>query len=236
MDHSQHQVIAQLSYSLAFMTGILGSGHCVGMCGALVSGFFLKFGEQRNNFLPVAAYHAARITMYTLVGFIAAALGAVLVQTGIIGKAQGILQIIAGVVVILLGLETMGLSPWRLTMSFAKVSWLHGLLFDAPKKGVVAGAAIGGVVNGLMPCSMTMAMAVKATTAATPLEGGLLLLAFGAGTLPSMLFVSLIFGKLGNRVRGMLLKSAAVIVIALGLATVYQGVAYYGIMSKLGNW
>ena len=49
-------------------------------------------------------------------------------------------------------------------------------------------------------------------------------------------FVSLIFGKLGNRVRGMLLKSAAVIVIALGLATVYQGVAYYGIMSKLGNW
>jgi len=234
MEHGH--AIAELSYGLAFMTGILGSGHCIGMCGALVSGFFLKFGDAGRGLAPVAAYHAARLTMYTLVGLIAAALGAVLVQTGIIGKAQGILQIIAGVVVILLGLETMGKSPFRLTMSFAKVSWLHKLMFEAPKKGVVAGAAIGGVVNGLMPCSMMMAMAVKATTAASPIEGGLLMLAFGAGTLPSMLFVSLIFHKLGAKVRGVLLKGAAVIVIALGLATVYQGIAYYGVMSKLGNW
>jgi sulfite exporter TauE/SafE len=236
MDHSQHQMIAEFSYWLAFTTGILGSGHCIGMCGALVSGFFLKFAGQDKSLLPVAAYHAARLTMYTLVGLIAAALGAVLVQTGIVGKAQGILQIVAGIVVILLGLETMGMSPWRLTFAFAKVSWLHRLLFEAPKRGPVLGAAIGGMVNGLMPCSMTMAMAVKATTAASPLEGGLLLLAFGAGTLPSMLFVSLLFGKLGVKVRGMLLKGAAVIVILLGLATVYQGIAYYGIMSKLGNW
>lgn len=237
MDHSHHiDTIAQLSYGLAFMTGILGSGHCVGMCGALVSGFFLKFGDRGKALLPVAAYHAARLTMYALLGLIAAALGAVLVQTGIIGKAQGILQIIAGIVVILLGLETMGASPWRLTVAFAKLSWLHRLLFQAPKKGVVAGAAIGGVVNGLMPCSMTMAMAVKATTAATPVEGGLLLLAFGAGTLPSMLFVSLVFGRLGAKVRGLLLKAAAVVVIALGLATVWQGIAYYGVMAKLGNW
>jgi hypothetical protein len=237
MDHSQHlQAIAQISYGLAFMTGILGSGHCVGMCGALVSGFFLKLGESGRALLPVAAYHAARLSMYTLVGVIAASLGAVLVQTGIIGKAQGILQIVAGVVVILLGLETMGLSRWRLTVGFARISWLHRLLFEAPRKGAVAGAAIGGVVNGLMPCAMTMAMAVKATTAATPVEGGLLLLAFGAGTLPSMLFVSLVFRKLGAGVRGALLKAAAVVVIALGLATVWQGIAYYGIMSKLGNW
>ncbi len=215
MEHSH--AIAELSYGLAFMTGILGSGHCVGMCGALVSGFFLKFAGGQSTLLPVAAYHGARISIYTLVGVIAAALGAVLVQTGIIGKAQGILQIVAGIVVILLGLEILGVTRFRLSFGFV-------------------GAAIGGAVNGLMPCAMTMAMAVKATTAATPIEGGLLLLAFGAGTLPSMLFVSLVFHKLGAKVRGMLLKAAAVVVIVLGLSTVYQGAMYYSVMRNLANW
>jgi sulfite exporter TauE/SafE len=234
MEHGH--AIAELSYGLAFMTGILGSGHCVGMCGALVSGFFLKFAGGQSTLLPVAAYHGARISIYALVGVIAAALGAVLVQTGIIGKAQGILQIVAGIVVILLGLEILGVTRFRLSFGFVKLSWLHRLLFDAPKRGPVLGAAIGGAVNGLMPCAMTMAMAVKATTAATPIEGGLLLLAFGAGTLPSMLFVSLVFHKLGAKVRGMLLKAAAVVVIVLGLSTVYQGAMYYSVMRNLANW
>jgi sulfite exporter TauE/SafE len=97
----------------------------------------------------------------------------------------------------------------------------------------VLGAAISGAINGLMPCSMTMAMAVKATTAATPPEGMLLMLAFGAGTLPSMLFASVLFGKLGPKLRGGLQKLAALFVIALGVATLWQGVRFYLVMYKL---
>ncbi|HET9701344.1 MAG TPA: sulfite exporter TauE/SafE family protein [Burkholderiales bacterium] len=236
MDPGHQHTLAQLSYGLAFMTGILGSGHCVGMCGALVSGFFLKAGEGGRGMLPVAAYHGARIGIYTLIGMLAALAGAVLLQTGILGKAQGLLQIAAGLVVILLGLEILGVLPFSLTMCFAKVSWLRKLLVEAPRRGPVAGAAMGGVVNGLMPCSMTLAMAVSATTAATPVQGGLLLLAFGAGTLPSMLFVSVAFAKLGAKVRGQLLKGAALVVIVLGVATVYQGARYFAVMRNLANW
>ena len=101
MEHGHH--IAEFSYGLAFMTGLLGSGHCLGMCGGLVSSFFMRLGAKA--YAPYLAYHAARVTVYTLIGLAAASLGAVLVQTGIIGKAQGILQIVAGLVVILLGLE-----------------------------------------------------------------------------------------------------------------------------------
>jgi hypothetical protein len=75
----------------------------------------------------------------------------------------------------------------------------QGSFATASQKGPVLGAAISGAINGLMPCSMTMAMAVKATTAPSPPEGMLLMLAFGAGTLPSMLFASVLFGKLGPR-------------------------------------
>jgi sulfite exporter TauE/SafE len=144
-----------------------------------------------------------------------------------------VLQILAGAIVILLGLDLLGVSPIRNAYGFAPMAWLRKQFVTASQKGPVLGAAISGAINGLMPCSMTMAMAVKATTAASPPEGMLLMLAFGAGTLPSMLFASVLFGKLGPRLRGSLQKLAALFVIALGVATLWQGVRFYLVMYKL---
>lgn len=231
MDHSQHVHIAEFSYWAAFMVGILGSGHCIGMCGGLVSGCFMKL--QAKGPWPYAAYHASRIAIYAGVGLIAALLGTVLVASGMTGLAQGVLQILAGAIVILLGLDLLGVSPIRNTYGFAPMAWLRKAFVTASQKGPVLGAAISGAINGLMPCSMTMAMAVKATTAPTPPEGMLLMLAFGAGTLPSMLFASVLFGKLGPRLRGGLQKLAALFVIALGVSTLWQGVRFYLVMYKL---
>jgi len=235
MDHSQHAQIAefsaQFSYWAAFMVGILGSGHCIGMCGGLVSGCFMKL--QARGPWPYAAYHASRIAIYAGVGLVAALLGTVLVASGMTGLAQGVLQILAGVIVILLGLDLLGISPIRNTYGFAPMAWLRRQFLTASQKGPVLGAAISGAINGLMPCSMTMAMAVKATTAPTPPEGMLLMLAFGAGTLPSMLFASVLFGKLGPRLRGGLQKLAALFVIALGVSTLWQGLRFYLVMYRL---
>ena len=231
MDHSHHHAIAEFSYMLAFMTGLLGSGHCLGMCGGLVSGFFMKLGAK--GVWPYLAYHMARVGIYGVVGLIAAGIGAVLVATGEFGRLQGVLQIVAGIVVILLGLDLLGVSPFRNRLGFAPIAWLRKQFMLAVQKGPVVGALIGGAINGLMPCSMTMAMAVKATTAPSVLEGGLLMLAFGAGTLPSMLSASFLFGKLGPKLRGWLLKGAALFVIALGISTLWQGIRYYAVMNKL---
>ena len=235
MDHSQHAQIAefsaQFSYWAAFMVGILGSGHCIGMCGGLVSGCFMKL--KAAGPWPYAAYHAARISIYAGVGLVAALLGTVLVASGMTGLAQGVLQILAGAIVILLGLDLLGVSPIRNTYGFAPVAWLRRQIVTATQKGPVLGAAISGAINGLMSCSMTMAMAVQATTAPSPPEGMLLMLAFGAGTLPSMLFASVLFGKLGPKLRGGLQKLAALFVIALGAATLWQGLRFYLVMYKL---
>lgn len=231
MDHTHAHAVAEFSYWLAFMTGLLGSGHCLGMCGGLVSGFFMKLGAK--GLWPYLAYHAARVGIYTVVGVMAAAIGAVLISTGQIGLWQGVLQIVAGTVVILLGLDLLGVSPVRNRVGFAPIAWLRKQFGLAVQKGPVVGALIGGAINGLMPCSMTMAMAVKATTAPSVIEGGLLMLAFGAGTLPSMLSASVLFGKLGPRLRGWLLKGAALFVIALGMSTLWQGLRYYLVMYRL---
>jgi sulfite exporter TauE/SafE len=94
-------------------------------------------------------------------------------------------------------------------------------------KGPILGAMIAGILNGLMPCPLTFAMAVKATSAATVMEGGLLMLTFGAGTLPTMLLVSITFGKMSAKFRGLMLKSAALIMIVMGCNTIYMGLSFY---------
>jgi sulfite exporter TauE/SafE len=97
----------------------------------------------------------------------------------------------------------------------------------ASQKGPVLGAMIAGFLNGLMPCPLTFAMAVKATSATSLLEGGALMLAFGAGTLPMMLFISVAFGKMSAKLRGFMLKSAAFIMMFMGLNTIHKGLSFY---------
>ncbi|MDD1619418.1 MAG: sulfite exporter TauE/SafE family protein [Methylococcaceae bacterium] len=229
MDHGMQHVLAAaggFDYGLAFMAGVLGSGHCLGMCGALVSGYFMKAGPSRT-LLPYFFYQFARIFVYTLVGFAAAALGVVLVSSGVFGKVQSILQMFIGSVVIILALGILGWIPFQGSVRLIPMNLLRRGYAESRTKGPILGATIAGLLNGLMPCPLTFAMAIKATSATTIMEGGLLMLTFGAGTLPTMLFVSVAFGKMSAHFRGLMLKSAALIMIIMGCNTIYMGMSFY---------
>jgi sulfite exporter TauE/SafE len=234
MDHStmdmgmQHVAAAAggFDYGLAFMAGVLGSGHCLGMCGALVSGYFMKAGPSKR-YLPYFVYQLARILVYTLVGFAAAALGVVLVSSGVFGKVQSILQMFIGTVVIILALGILGWIPFQGSVRLLPMNLLRRGYAESRTKGPILGAMIAGLLNGLMPCPLTFAMAVKATSATSIMEGGLLMLTFGAGTLPTMLLVSVAFGKMSAHFRGLMLKSAALIMIIMGCNTIYMGLSFY---------
>jgi len=211
-------------YTIAILTGFFGSGHCAGMCGALVAGFFMK--TEKKSVWPYIAYHFARITMYFIVGVTAALLGVALVSTGLLGHIQGILQVVIGFFVIVLALGIIGLSPWQFSMKYMPTKVLNKIFMSAAKRGSVLGASMGGMLNGLMPCPLTFAMAVNATTAPTPVEGGLMMLALGIGTLPTMFVVTFAFGKLGAKARGLMLKVAAVLMIVMGANTMYNGIRF----------
>lgn len=227
MDHMMPGMMPDgLDLGLAFMAGVLGSGHCVGMCGALVSGFFVNAGKEDIGYAPYFAYHLARISVYAMVGVVVASFGFVLVSTGLTGKIQGVLQIAIGLAVIVLALGIVGLIPWQGSFRFLPVTLLRRGFAYASRRGPILGSAMGGLLNGLMPCPLTFAMAVKATSASTPLEGGLTMLVFGAGTLPTMLFVSIAFGKIGVKFRGTMMKAAAAIMIVMGINTVYKGISF----------
>ncbi len=215
-----------VDYSLAFIAGFLGSGHCLGMCGALVSGYFMNSGKHRS-YLPYFIYQLARISVYTMVGFAAASLGVVLVSSGVFGQVQSILQMFIGIVVIFLALGILGWIPFQGAIRLLPMQVLRKGYASSRTKGPIVGAMLAGFLNGMMPCPLTFAMAVKATTATTILEGGALMAAFGAGTLPMMLFVSIAFGKISANIRGLMLKAAALIMIFMGGNTFYRGLSFY---------
>lgn len=213
-------------YTLAFIAGFLGSGHCLGMCGALVSGYFMNAGKHRS-YLPYFVYQMARISVYTLVGFAAAALGVVIVSSGLFGKIQSLLQMFIGLVVIVLAFGILGWIPFQGSVKLLPMPLLRKGYARSRTQGPIAGALLAGLLNGTMPCPLTFAMAVKATTAATIYEGGALMLAFGAGTLPMMVFISVAFGKMSADLRGLMLKSAALIMVFMGSNTFYRGLSFY---------
>jgi sulfite exporter TauE/SafE len=218
--------VGEFDYTLAFIAGFLGSGHCLGMCGALVSGYFMNAGKQRS-YWPYLLYQAARISVYGLIGITAALLGVVLVSGGVFGKIQSILQMLIGLVVIGLALGILGWLPWQGSLRLLPAQWLRKGYATSRRQGPVGGALLAGLLNGMMPCPLTFAMAVKATTAPSILDGGSLMLAFGAGTLPMMLFISLTFGKIQADLRGMMYKAAAMIMVVMGSNTFFRGLSFY---------
>lgn len=232
MDHGMHgmaEVAATnggFDYTLAFIAGFLGSGHCLGMCGALVSGYFMNAGKHRS-YLPYLMYQASRISIYTLVGLAAASLGFVLVSSGVFGKIQSLLQMFIGLAVIVLAFGILGWIPWQGSIRLLPMQWVRKGYSSSRTKGPIVGSLFAGFLNGMMPCPLTFAMAVKATSATSIYQGGALMLAFGAGTLPMMLFISIAFGKISANIRGLMLKAAALIMVVMGGNTLYRGLSFY---------
>jgi sulfite exporter TauE/SafE len=224
-------VNGEFTLALAFATGLFGSFHCIGMCSGINGGFTLGYGR---NMLPLVAFHGTRIMVYTLFGVIGALLGQVVLQTGMIGKTQGLLMILAGIIVVLLGLNLLGLlrftQPARPAPRTVELS-IRPVPARYPLNPIIA-----GLLNGLVPCGLVFSVAVKAAATTEPLQAGLLMLAFGAGTLPSMGAISLLGSAIGTQLRGGLAKLAGITVILLGLWTIYEGTVFFDIMRGLADW
>jgi len=189
----------------AFTVGVLGGVHCVGMCGGIVgalsTGMTDQLRESRWRFVLVQlAYNLGRIGSYTLAGVIAGTFAWHLGETGLLeGFPLG--KVVGGIIMILFGIYLTG--------------WWHSLLWLERAGGYLwryieplgrrfmpvrsAGQALMlGMVWGWLPCGMVYAVLALALTSANPLAGGAIMLSFGIGTLPTMLFMGLAFTRYGR--------------------------------------
>ncbi len=222
----------ELTLAMAFATGLFGALHCLGMCGGLAGGFFVQ-RQVQPRLAPQFIYHASRLFIYALLGMAGAWAGRSLAQTGLTGKAQGILMMGAGLLILVLGLRMLLARPRR--PALAPTRGLEVRLEPMTRPPRPWSPLLFGTLNGLIPCSLVFSIALKAAATGDPGRAGLLMLAFGLGTLPMMAAVTGFGAFVGARARDFSARIAGGLVAVLGLWTLYEGYSFFDIMRGLAN-
>ena len=177
----------------ALVLGLMGSLHCVGMCGPIA---FLLPVDRRNKLkklLQIASYHFGRVLAYALVGLVFGLLGKGLYVFGM----QQNLSIAMGMLMIFMALApAQSFTPSRLAMPIYKMlsAIKNKLGHELSKKSPDTFLAIG-VLNGFLPCGLVYMALFGAIAMGNPLQGSLYMMMFGLGTLPLMT-AAIYFGNL----------------------------------------
>ena len=218
-----------------FLVGLLGGTHCLGMCGGIVTALTVQMPRDRPRWSLHLAYHAGRITTYAVAGALAGGLGAGALLLGGALPVQVVLYVMAQLMLVALGLYLLGVSRYLEVFERAGRALWRRIQPAAsaffPIRTVPRGYA-AGLLWGLLPCGLVYSVLVTALVAGGAVNGALVMLAFGAGTLPSLLAAAAVFPALQRIRRGQLARRAAGgIVIAFGLF----GLAYAGELERLAD-
>lgn len=219
---------SEITWFSAFLVGLLGGVHCVGMCGGIVGALSLGVPAERGR-APwpfLLAYNAGRIGSYVLAGIL---------MGGVSGMAGHWLEIHAwqqGLAVLAAGfMLALGLYLGGWWQGLAQVERAGGCLWRRieplgrkllPVRS--AGQAFGlGLLWGWLPCGMVYSVLIWALASGSAAEGGLLLLSFGLGTLPNLLAMGAFAVTLRSLVRRAWLRQlAGGLIIGFGLLSLWR--------------
>lgn len=218
-------------YLTAFLVGLLGGVHCLSMCGGLVGSLTLGLDPaiRREPWRMVPfqlTYNLARISGYATAGALFGGLGAVLLQLDALQEAQRLLYGIAGVVMILLGLYLGGW--WRLIAVVERAGALIWRRIEPLGRCILPvrtpwQAAALGYLWAWIPCGLVYSVLITAVATGSSLDGALVMLAFGAGTLPNLLGIGLLAGAAARIAeRAWVHQVAGLLVIGFGLHALWQ--------------
>lgn len=180
----------ELSLTAAFLVGLLGGGHCVGMCGGIVGAVSMTLPNRQPKFPFLIGYNLGRISSYALAGMIAGAVGASSFFLDHILPIEKLLYALASIMLVLLGLYLAGI--WRVLTKLEHIGaklWQRIQPYSQkllPVQSLPQSFLLGSLW-GWLPCGLVYSVLVAAIATASPFEGGLLMLAFGLGTLPTLL-------------------------------------------------
>jgi sulfite exporter TauE/SafE len=223
-------------YFVFLVTGFtVGFGHCIGMCGPIVVSLSLNL-KGRGVFIPHLLYSSGRVITYSVLGGIAGALGSFTILTSSILTLQKGVMIFAGALVLLMGLAMGGwISLGRILRDRDSSSALFSKGFhrlSAAKSPIIYLPL--GLLLGFLPCgpvyTVLIASARAGMNAQTPvqgfLQGAVLMLAFGIGTIPSLLTVGKLAGLGWLKSRALIYRMSSVFMVLVGIYFIIQGIRY----------
>lgn len=205
----------------ALILGLLGSLHCVGMCGPIA---FMLPVDRSNSFRKVsqiAIYHFGRILAYSIIGLVFGLLGKSLYIFGI----QQQLSIIIGVlmiVVVILPHKFIG--KYNLSKPLYRViSKVKSSLGKALKKKTADTFLTIGFLNGFLPCGLVYMAVFGSIATGSLLEGSLYMILFGIGTIPLMTSAIYLGKFLNSTIKQRIQKAIPVFVVIIGILFILRG-------------
>lgn len=215
----------------AFLVGLMGAAHCFGMCGGLVGAFSAQLPKTtQGNALAhqlsfLLSYNLGRISSYTLAGAIVGASSAGLGHLFEIDSYLLVLRIIAGVMMIATGLyiakiwvgivhiERIGQWFWHYLKPIAQ----RLIPITSPQKALLAGC-----IWGWLPCGLVYSTLTWSVASGSAIQGALIMLAFGVGTLPALLSAGVAAKQLATWVAKKSVRLfSGFLLIGFGLQTLY---------------
>ena len=213
-----------------FSLGVLGTGHCLGMCGPLV----LALPGRSGRFPPHLAYHLGRVLTYSAIGALMGGVGAGLMHLGDgsgremtarVLQIQVYLALLTALLLLWFGAQRIDLISeprWMGTINPERLPGYQRLLRAGLGGGGWIHMLLVGVLMGFLPCGHSYGVFTRALPAGSAAAGALMVLIFGIGTVPGLLLVGLLPAGLVRRYRRPSDIIAGLIMIFMALALLAQ--------------
>ena len=205
----------------AIILGLMGSLHCVGMCGPIAFMLPVDQSNDYKKFGQIFIYHFGRLMAYGIIGLLFGSLGKGLSIFG----AQQKLSIVIGVIMILVVLIPYKIfNKYNLSKPIYKViSKVKNQLGKELKKKSPDTFLTIGFLNGFLPCGLVYMALFGAIAMGNAIQGSLYMMLFGLGTVPLMTTAIYFSGLLKGGIRRKVQKAIPVFVVVIGLLFILRG-------------
>lgn len=226
-------------YLEIFLIGLLGSMHCIGMCGGFVAMYSLKKPAEEPSFSYHLLYNIGRITTYSLIGGTLGYIGSFAASLGKHRGLPGAVLLFSGVVMVLMGLNLAGLLGKR--GLFEETGITERTFFRKSLHKILAlesalGTFLLGLLLGFLPCGLLYPLFMNAAASGSFFNGMLIMLIFGLGTVPAMLSFGYLVSRIQPHMKVLLYRIAAFMIVLLGVRSLLRGMAFNGWISFGKYW
>lgn len=205
----------------ALIFGLLGSFHCVGMCGPIA---FLLPVDHKNNVRKlgqISLYHFGRLSSYAIIGLLFGLLGK---SFSLFGLQQQLSILVGALMILVIILPYKKFSKYNGSKPIFKiVSKVKSNLGKQLKRKSPDTFYTIGFLNGFLPCGLVYMAVFGAIASGTALEGSLYMAIFGLGTIPLMTTAIYLGNFINLNIRSKIRKAVPVFVILIGLLFILRG-------------
>ncbi len=206
----------------ALIAGLLGSLHCIAMCGPLAT-VGCRASRARGSAFDSLLFTLGKLGSYSVLGLIAGTVGGMWAATQLVEEMSAWLGVIGGTLMV----SVIILSRIGVFGTGSVLARVGGWISRAAFRAGTAAPLMIGFAAALLPCGLLYAMVARSAASGTPVEGMVLMQAFGVGTMPAFLglgallkYIPARFAKYGG-------IAGDVLLVIMGMVLIWRGIAAF---------